>query len=247
MSATNDPTYPPLDTLKPVGVDLWIVDSGPLSALGMPLPIRMTVVRLSNGDVWLHSPTRYTDPLRREIEALGPIRHLVAPNIAHWTFLQDWQRHCPEALTWAAPELRARRQVRRSGVRLDRDLGDKAPAEWSRDLEQIIVTGGLGFRETAFFHIASRTLILTDIVQNLEPEKMPPLVRPLLRLIGSAAPHGSAPVYLRLAIKLHRRQAVDSARRLIALAPERVVFSHGVWFDQDGTRALRHSLRWLVK
>jgi hypothetical protein len=92
-------TYPPVDVLKPVAEGLWIVDSGPLSAYGLALPLRMTVVRLSSGDLWLHSPTRFDGELKREMEKIGPIRHLVAPDIAHWMHLQDWQRACPEATT----------------------------------------------------------------------------------------------------------------------------------------------------
>ncbi len=111
----------------------------------------------------------------------------MAPNIAHWTFLKEWQTHCPEALTWAAPNLRQRGQVRRSGLRIDRVLDDAAPPEWAADLRQVVVPGGLSFREVAFFHGASRTLILTDLVLNLEPAKMPALLRPLLRRLRRAA------------------------------------------------------------
>lgn len=239
-------TYPPVDVLKPVADDLWIVDSGPLRALGMPLPVRMSVVRLGNGDIWIHSPTRYGEALHRGIEALGPIRHLVAPNIAHWTYLKTWQDRCPGALTWAAPNLDRRRPVRRSQLRLDRVLSDEAPPEWRRDLEQVVVPGGLGFREVAFFHRRTSTLVLTDLVLNLEAKKMPVLLRPLLRLAGMTAPGGMPPPYLRLAVKLQRRAAAEAAQRLIALAPQRVVFAHGKWFEAGGTAALRHSLRWLV-
>jgi hypothetical protein len=69
--------YPPLDVLKPVAPDIWIVDSGPLHAMGLAIPVRMTVLRLMNGEVWLHSPTRYDDRLRSEIERIGPVRHLI--------------------------------------------------------------------------------------------------------------------------------------------------------------------------
>lgn len=239
-------TYPPLDTLKSIAPDVWIVDSGPMYRLGLPLPLRMTVIRLGNGDVWLHSPTRYDAELHREIETVGPVRHLVAPSIAHWTMLKAWQQRCPEATTWAAPNLRERRQVRRSGLRLDADLSDEAPTAWSGDLRQVIVPGGLGFREVAFFHAASRTLILTDLVLNLEPEKLPRAMRPAARLIGVTAPDGRAPVYLRLVVKMRGRDASRAASALIALQPERVVFSHGAWFDHDATLALRRSLRWLI-
>lgn len=245
-SGTKTATYPPLDVLKQVAPDLWIVDSGPLHALGMPLPIRMTVIRFRNGDLWLHSPTRYDEGLHRQIEAIGTVRHLVAPNSAHWTFLKAWQQHCPNAVTWAAPGLRKRRQVRQSGLRLDHDLGDAIPKEWSDALQQVVVPGGLGFREVAFHHPGSGCLILTDLVLNLEPDRLPSPMRWLARLLGITAPDGRAPVYLRLVVKLNKREAARAAAVLVAWEPKRVVFSHGAWFEKDGTQRLRRSLRWLL-
>ena len=60
-------------------------------------------------------------------------------------------------------------------------------ADWAADIRQVVVPGGLSFREVAFFHGTSRTLILTDLVLNLEPGKLPPLMRPLLRIAGATA------------------------------------------------------------
>jgi hypothetical protein len=245
-SPASDPaTYPPLDVLKPVADGVWIVDSGPLRIMGAPLPVRMTVVRLAGGDLWLHSPTRFDERLRADLERHGPIRHLVAPDIAHWTFLQEWQQRCPQAVTWAAPGLRQRAQVKKSGVRLDRDLGETAPPEWAGDMEQTVVRGA-GFAEVAFLHKPSRTLILTDIVQNLEPEKLPTVMRQVARLNGVLAPNGKAPIYLRLVLRAKRRAAATAMERMLAWNPERVIFSHGRWFDRDGAAALRRSFAWLL-
>ncbi len=122
--------YPPLDTPKPIGEGIWIVDSGPIKPMGMTLPIRMTIIRLSEGQLLLHSPVRMTASLTEKVEQLGRIKHLVAPSIGHWTFLKDWQRAFPDATTWAVPGLRNRRQVRKAGLRIDRDLASSAPDEW---------------------------------------------------------------------------------------------------------------------
>jgi hypothetical protein len=244
-SSPDPATYPPLDVPKAVAEGVWIIDSGPLRIMGAPLPVRMTVVRLANGDLWLHSPTGYDDKLRGELERHGRIRHLVAPDIAHWTFLQAWQQRCPDAVTWAAPGLRERAQVKKSGVRLDRDLGEAPPPEWAGDMEQVVVPGA-GFSEVAFFHKPSRTLILTDIVQNLEPEKLPVIMRQVARLNGVLAPNGKAPIYLRLVLRAKRRAAAAAVTRMLQWNPERVVFSHGCWFDRDGAAALRRSFSWLV-
>lgn len=245
MSA--DPAaYPPLDVPKPVADGVWIVDSAPLHVLGLPLPIRMTVLRLANGDLWLHSPTRFDDRLRRELERHGPIRHLVAPNIAHWTFLQEWQLACPAATTWAAPGLRQRAQAQRAAIVVDRDLSDVAPEAWREEIEQVIVPGGVGFREVDFFHRPSRTLVLTDLVVNLEAEKLPALIRPLARLIGVVGPNGRAPIYLRLVVLMRREAARAAAERLVGFDPERVIFAHGRPFEEDAAAALRRSLAWLL-
>lgn len=239
-------TYPPVDTLKPVAESVWIVDSGPLRTMGLSLPVRMTVVRLGSGEVWLHSPTRFDEGLRRQIAELGPIRHMVAPSIAHWVYLKEWQRHCPDAMTWAAPGLRERPQVRTAGLRLDRDLAETPPSEWAGDMAQTVVPGGMGFREVVFFHKPSRTLVLTDLIQNFEPDKLPPATYALARLTGVLAPDGKAPAYLRLILRLRRGEAAAAAARLVAWSPERVVFSHGRWFDRDGTAELRRAFSWLL-
>jgi hypothetical protein len=236
-------SYPPLDVLKRVADDLWVVDS----VIGREAPVRMTVIRLPAGDLVLHSPTRFTDQLRRQLEGIGRIRHLVAPNIAHWTFLPGWQGAVPAAVTWAAPGLRDRSKVRRSGVRLDHDLTDAPPPDWAAEIEQAVIRGGAGFTEVAMFHKPTRTLLLTDLVVNLEAAKVPVSLRPLARLLGVLAPDGRAPAYLRGLVKLGRRDKASAVARLLHWYPERVIFTHGRWFDRDGEAQLRRSLRWLLR
>jgi hypothetical protein len=238
--------YPPLDTLKPIAENLWIVDSGPLGSV-LRLPIRMTAIKLRSGKLWLHSPTRLTPNLKAELEALGLVGHLVAPNSAHWIHLESWQAAYPNAQTWAAPRLRDRRAVRRSGLRLDHDLSSTAPAEWAGEIEQVVVPGGGGFREVAFLHRPTRTAVLTDLIDNLEASRLPVTTRVLARLAGALAPTGKAPVYLRLVVNLRRRGAAAAAAQVVAWEPERVIFAHGKWFDSEASASLRRSLDWLVK
>ncbi len=245
-AAPTGPTYPPLDTPKRVAEDVFIVDAAFPGVLGRVFAIRMSILRLPDSTLLLHSPTPLTDALRRDIDALGSVRHLVAPSFAHWMFLGAWQRAYPDATSWAAPGLRERRPVHRAGLRLDHDLSDTAPASWGGAIEMVVIPGGRGFHEAALFHRATRTLLLADLVQNLEPSKLPAAMRPLARLLGVLAPDGMVPVYLRRVINRRRADAAAAAARLLALQPERVIFAHGRWFDRDGTAALRRSLRWLV-
>ena len=246
MTAHHPSTYPPLDSLKPVVNNIWVVDSGPFRIAGLiPVPLRMTVIRLNSGDILLHSPTRWTARLQREIETLGLLRHLVAPNPFHWSFIRGWQAHFPAARVWAAEGTRQRRMVRLRGPRFDAEISDVPPPDWSGELDLIMVRG-LVFREAALFHHATRTAILTDLVVNLDPEKMPPCRRFGVSALGSLGPEGKAPVYARAMYRTNSREAGAAARRLIALEPERVIFSHGRWFEKDGATRLAASLDWLI-
>jgi hypothetical protein len=235
-----------LNIPKQAAENVWVVDGEPIHVAGLQMPVRMTVVRLRSGQLWLHSPTPFSEALKRALEAIGPIGHLVAPNVAHWSFVEDWQRHV-DAVSWAAPNLRRRAVVKGSGVRFDQDLGEHPPEAWADDLEQAIIPGAGGFREVAFFHRASGTLVLTDLIVNLEPQKLPWATRAFAKITGTLAPDGKAPAYLRLIVRMRHREAADAATRLLSWQPERVIFTHGRWFESDGAAALRRSLRWLVK
>lgn len=231
--------YPPLDAPKPVADGLWVVDA----VLGAGLPVRMTVIRLANGDLLLHSPTRYGAALRQALEALGRIRHLVAPSTVHWTFVKAWQGAVPDTIVWAAPGLRDRRQVQRSGLRIDAELTDTPPPAWADEIEQAVVRGRFGFSEVVMLHRPTRTAVFTDLVQNFEMAKLPPLLRPVGRMLGNVAPAGRAPTHLRLVMG-HRGR--DAARRIVAWAPERLLVAHGRPIETDAAAKLRRSLAWLT-
>jgi hypothetical protein len=245
MTRTKN-SYPPLNVLKAVAERVWIVDAPPIRAAGLPLPVRMTVIQLASGELLLHSPTRYDEGLARELARIGPVRHLVAPSFAHWMFLKDWQEANPVALTWAAPGLRKRRQLRRAGVRIDEELLEKAPPDWSGEIEQVLVRSG-PFAEVELFHRPSRTLLLTDIVQNLEPERLPAAWRGPTQMLGVTAPSGKAPAYLRLLLRMNGRKNAEAATRLLNFRPQRVVFAHGRWFDENATDQLAAALAWMTR
>jgi hypothetical protein len=246
MTEAHEP-YAPLGTLKAVADGLWIVD-GPeigMRALGLtiPFPTRMTVARLPDGTLWLHSPIEWTADLGRSLEALGPIRHLVAPNTLHYWFLPDWSRHYPQARTYgpAALERTARRPVR-----LDETLSDSPPEAWKASFDQCVVAGRL-LTEVDFFHRPSRTLILTDLIENFEPKRVrPQLLRWLVRASGAAAPDGKAPIDMQLGFAGNRKAVRKAVQRMIGWAPDRIVLAHGLCYPANGTAELRRAFRWVL-
>jgi hypothetical protein len=103
-------TYPPLNTLKPVARDVWIV-CGPTIGFGFPwprmaLPTRMTVIRLEDRGLFIHSPTPLTPALTRDIEGIGAPRWLIGPNRLHYWWIPEWRAAYLEAAIYLAPRIR---------------------------------------------------------------------------------------------------------------------------------------------
>jgi hypothetical protein len=114
--------YEPLNTLKPVATDIWLIDGPSVRVCGMPFPTRCTVVRLADGDLWVHSPTVLTDGLRAELQALGPVRYLIVPDLLHYASIADWQRVFPDAIAYVAPGAAKRAAKKGLTLILDHDL-----------------------------------------------------------------------------------------------------------------------------
>ena len=81
--------------LRPITKDLWVIDH-PLQVGGLHLGTRTTVVRLSNGGLWLHSPGPLSPELMNEIAALGSVQAIVAPNAMHHLYLAENIRAFPQ-------------------------------------------------------------------------------------------------------------------------------------------------------
>jgi hypothetical protein len=241
--------YTPLDTLKPVAADIWIVD-GPIvamAALGMrmPFPTRMTVARLPDGGLWCHSPIAPDATLFEAIDALGPVRHLVSPNLLHYAHIAAWKRRYPQATAWASPGVRQRAASQRIEVHFDADLDDAPPPDWAGSIDQLLFRGSRVMQEFVFLHRASGTLILTDLIENFEAERLPMAMRWMARLGGVIDPDGKAPWDMRLTYLGRKRQARACLAQMLAWQPQRVVLAHGRWFADNAMAELTRAFRWL--
>lgn len=250
MTGGDVELYQPINTLKKVDDDIWIVDgtlvSMTLYGISMPFPTRMTVVRLGNGDLWCHSPVELSEELKREIDGLGPVRHLISPNKIHYTHIASWTRAYPEATAWASPGVRERAVQQHAAVEFDADLDDAAPAAWSADITQLVFRGGRFMDELVFFHGKSATLILADLIENFEPDKVSGKLRWLLRLAGAADPDGKAPADLRMTFWGHKKEARQCLQRMLNWRPEKIILAHGRWYERHGTAELKRAFRWLL-
>lgn len=248
MIDTSNPTYPPLNTLKRVAENLWIVD-GPIIRFGMPwpkmsFPTRMTVVRLAGSRLLIHSPTRLTSELSAEIGRVGEPRWIVGPNRLHYWSIPEWRAAFPQAFVYLAQGIRERASdhIRFHGL----PLVGTGTYEWDTELATLPIVGSY-LTEVEFFHYSSRTLILTDLIENFEPQKLDSFaMRMLTRLGGVQDPDGQMPRDLRLTFVKRRNELRAAIEKMIQWNPERIILAHGRWYEKDGVKELRRAFRWLL-
>jgi hypothetical protein len=240
--------YLPLNTLKPLAPGIWTVDGPSVSldarlGLGVRFPTRMTVVQLSNGGLWCHSPTAPEAGLFAALDRLGPVEHLVSPNKLHYTHIAAWKRRYPHAVAWASPGVRERAVKRGVEIAFDADLHDDPPTAWAEDLDQLRFRGSSMMEEFVFFHRASRTLILTDLIENFEVAKLPLFLRWIGRLGGVLDPDGKTPLDWR--VTFYRADARFCLAQMLAWRPQQIVLAHGRCYLQNAEVELRRAFRWL--
>jgi hypothetical protein len=232
MDEAND-----LAILRQLDGDLWVVDA-PLSVAGVDVGTRMTVIRLADGSLFLHSPSRLSSKLTAELEALGPVRHIVAPNKLHHLFVSDYTTAFPDAKRYAAPGL----EKKRSDLDFHFVLEPTAPAAWSGQIEQVCVEGADYLSEVVFFHPASRTLLLTDMAFNVQHTDSA-WTKFCLKLDGAYQRFGPSRM-VRLLIR-NREAARSSLDEILRWKFDRVIVAHGIVLQQSGKRVVRAAFDWL--
>ncbi|XP_021297699.1 uncharacterized protein LOC110426731 [Herrania umbratica] len=145
--------------------------------------IRMTVIKLKSGGLWVHAPIAPTKECIKLLKELGaPVEYIVLPTFAyeHKIFVGPFSRKFPKAQVWVAP-----RQwswplnlpleffgIFRAKILEDEDLS----TPWADEIEQKVLSSpevGIGpYVEVAFCHKRSRTLLVTDAVIYV-PKKPP--------------------------------------------------------------------------
>ena len=242
--------YHPLHLLKPIGKNIWIADGGEIRMtfpLGIKIPFstRMTIVRLSDGGLWCHSPIAPTPKLLAQTNALGEVRHLVSPNKIHYAHIAAWQAHYPQASAWASAGVRERAAKQGIAVSFTADLGDDAPSAWAHDLAQLPFAGSRVMTETVFFHHASRTLILTDLIENFETDQFHSRFwARIMKLAGIVDPDGKAPADWRATFK-DKAAARACLAQMLAWQPEKIILAHGRCYESNVAAELKRAFRWL--
>lgn len=127
---------------------------------GVRLRSRTTVVRLTGGALWVHSPCPPTGEVCAALDALGEVRSIVVPNRFHHLQTPAAAARYPNARVVGPKSA----QARNAQVSVAMGLDNPGYVGATPELTPIQLKGIPFLDETVFFHAASGSLIAADLL-----------------------------------------------------------------------------------
>jgi len=227
--------------LKIIESNVWTYDGSTVSWYGMPYTTRMTVVRLEGNQLWVHSPEILSEGLSNEMQELGEVKFLISPNKIHHLYIHDWMTKYPEAKSYSAPGLKEERK----DVCFYKELNQCPEGEWADEIDQLIFMGSRAMDEVVFFHKKTRTLILTDLIENFGKHHFSGFQKLIAYCTGIVSPNGKTPLDWRLSFIFRKKKTRESLAKMIKWNPSRIIISHGECIDSNAVPFLKKSFGWV--
>lgn len=231
--------------LREIDNNIWVGEQ-PFKYLGLNVGTRMTLIRLVTGELIVISPIQVDNTTINQLNAIGDVSYIIAPNLYHYLFADSFKAIYPKAKLWAAPGL----ESKRSELTIDkvisvdeRSLLDEVEYLLFDGFRVFDLNGPSLLNECVFFHRESRTLILTDTAYHFD-ESFPLTTQLAARLIGG---------YKKLSPSLLERFATretervkQSVQKVLAWDFKRVIMAHGSIIESDAKRKFREGYEWFL-
>lgn len=204
---------------------------GPIS-----LTTRMTIVRLRDGSLWVHSPISPTAELIAELKAVGEVRYVIAPNKSHHLYFLPFVGAHPSAQAYVAVGLDTKRPE------LGRFPQIPLQAPWGDELQGFFIDGLPVINETVWFHADSGTLIVTDLLFCFSATNQG-LIALISRILGVRGQLGMSRT-MKLMTK-DKRALARSVAPLLTLPLQRVIVAHDQIVDLQPVQQLTRAFAWI--
>ncbi|KAJ7652238.1 hypothetical protein B0H17DRAFT_1022336 [Mycena rosella] len=205
----------------------------------LPFGGRSTAVRLSTGDVWVLASTPLTHDTKAAIDRLGPVKWIMAGDAVHHMFLGQFKAEYPEAKVIGVQALIQKKKA--EGIELDGAYGAD-PADTNYGFEDEISAcyfSGFANKDVAWFHTASKTLIVADLLFNLPGTEQYSKSKSSAKvpIFGKLDPWGSVHKRFVWGEGKDKAAMARDARTVLGWAPERIIMCHGDVIETDATKA----------
>lgn len=236
----------PYEPLRPITRDIWCVDGSWGSG---PFERRMTVIRLRDGRLVLHSAIAMNDADVAELLKLGEIGTLVIPNTLHGSEAGFYADRFPGARVYAPQNLqKGLRKKYADRVFQPGSLEEDWPTAWADELP-VLPIQGTRVREAALFHAPSRTLILTDLAFNYEPGDLAAKagvgIEKIMRWNRIGRGFGPSRLFEWVFVS-DRAALARSLRKILDWDFDRIIVGHGRVVETDGKEVFSRAFgRWI--
>ncbi len=213
--------------------------STPFKFLGTQFGNRMTIIRLPENKLWIHSPVQITQDHIKEIRSLGDVTYIVSPNLFHYLHVKSFLTAFPNHQFYGVAGIEKKIKHHGPIISLEDTVDDNL---WGPEIESVVIDGMPKVNEVAFFHTSSQTLVLTDLLFNFRNTKG--WSKFLFSLYGVNERLATSKLYRSL---INDKQAFKSSiEKIMSWDFNKIVVSHGELIESDGKNAFRKSFDWLL-
>lgn len=225
--------------LRAIAKNIWVQEQ-PLKFLGLEVGTRMTVIRLKNGELIVISPIQANETVIEELNEIGNVSLLIAPNLYHHLFLSDFKAIYPKAKILAPPGL----ELKRPDIPIDRKLEEKGQIGTDREVEYLLFAGLKFFdlkgfsilNEIVFLHRESHTLILTDTAYHFDAT-FPFTSQLVFRVLGGYKQ--LKPSWLEKIATTEKQKVKQAIEQILAWDFNRVIMAHGSIIETEAKEKLK--------
>jgi hypothetical protein len=215
--------------IEKVTESIWRVEG---NLPGPPIPRVMTLVRLPDGRLVIHSAIALEEPAMKEIEAWGKPAFLIVPGIGHRLDAKVYKARYPDLTVVCPPGAKANVEEVLPVDRTEVDFGDPQ-VTWA-------TFDGTGGREGVLVVRSAQgsTLVLNDMLMNMTG-RLPGAQGFVMGLIGFVGPAKLPPMPRLLFVK--DKAKVRAQYERLAETPDlrRIIVGHGAMVEGAPAEALR--------
>jgi len=227
--------------MRNLAENIWIFDGQAVPFLCFPFSTRMTVIRLADATLWVHSPIKLTPVIEEQLQQLGKVKYLIAPNHLHHLFLAQWQTCYPEARCYGTDEV----IEKRADLSFHGSLNKVTLWPWQNEIEQVLFSGSKMMQECVFFHRTSKVLIVTDLIENFSGKTFNRWQRGIAKIVGILAPNGKMPLDWRLTFLFNKPKARKHMTVIDNWQAKVIVMAHGEIVTLHAQAFLKRAFNWL--
>lgn len=210
-----------------------------IKLVGPPMGLRSTILKMANGKLVIISPVPFDGDEVREINELGPVDAVLAPNLFHHLYLRDAQKHFSSAKFYASPGL----EKKRKNFNFDQVI-DKNTQPWPEEIKLVLVEGVPKLNEVVAFHVESKSLIMCDLVFNLG--KVDGIFLNLMLNIFGTNNRFAVSRLVKFLVK-DKAQFARSLQSILDWPTERIIMAHGEIIHENALHRLRDIFMPIIK